>query len=135
MESEFVNADAVKNRFLGVEEQKRTLNSLMDYHNLHMIEVFALGTMQNYYTTEKYLKEFVAKHFKKKNLYLTELNHEFITHFEYFLRKHQPVNHQKGMTNNGVMKHLERFCKVIRSGVKMEWLEKDPFCDVQTKIQ
>lgn len=71
-----------------------------------MIEVLAPGTMKNYYTTQKYLKEFVAKQFKKEDLYLTELNYEFITHFEYFLRKHQPVDHQKGMTNNGVMKHF-----------------------------
>ncbi|WP_237739822.1 site-specific integrase [Pedobacter arcticus] len=134
LESEFVNADAVKNRFLGVEEQKHTLNSLMDYHNLHMIEVLAIGTMKNYYTTEKYLKEFVAKQFKKEDLYLTELNYEFITLFEYFLRKHQPVDHQKGMTNNGVMKHLERFRKVIRLGVKMEWLDKDPFVMFKLKF-
>jgi site-specific recombinase XerD len=134
LESEFVNADAVKNKFLGIKEQKHTLTTLMDYHNLHMIEVLAIGTMKNYYTTEKYLKEFVAKQFKKEDLYLTELNYEFITHFEYFLRKHQPVDHQKGMTNNGVMKHLERFRKVIRLCVKMEWLDKDPFVMFKLKF-
>lgn len=134
LENEFVNADAVKNKFLGIEEQKHTLNSLMDYHNLHMIEVLALGTMKNYYTTQKYLKEFVTKQFKKEDLYLTEMNYEFITHFEYFLRKHQPADHQKGMTNNGVMKHLERFRKVIRLGVKMEWLDKDPFAMFKLKM-
>ncbi|MDA9555663.1 site-specific integrase [Pelobium sp.] len=134
LESEFVNAEAVKNRFLGIEEQKHTLISLMDYHNLLMIEILAPGTMKNYYTTQKYLKEFVSKQFKKEDLYLTELNYEFITHFEYFLRKHQPVDHQKGMTNNGVMKHLERFRKVIRLSVKMEWLDKDPFVMFKLKM-
>lgn len=134
LENEFVSADAVKNKFLGIEEQKHTLNSLMDYHNLHMIEVLATGTMKNYYTTEKYLKQFLNKQFKKEDLYLTELNYEFITHFEYFLRKHQPLDHQRGMTNNGVMKHLERFRKVIRLGVKMEWLDKDPFAMFKLKM-
>lgn len=134
LEKTFVNADAVKNRFLGIEEQKYSLNILVDYHNLHMIEVLAAGTMKNYYTTQKYLKEFIAKQLKKDDLYLTELNYEFITLFEYFLRKHQPIDHQKGMTNNGVMKHLERFRKVIRLGVKMEWLEKDPFVMFKLKF-
>ncbi|HTN19788.1 MAG TPA: site-specific integrase [Pelobium sp.] len=132
--SDLVTANLIKNRFLGVVEDRHTLNSLMDYHNLHMIEVLAPGTMKNYYTTQKYLKEFVAKQFKKEDLYLTELNYEFITHFEYFLRKHQPADHQKGMTNNGVMKHLERFRKVIRLGVKMEWLDKDPFAMFKLKM-
>lgn len=132
--NQLITPNLVKNRFLGIEEQKHTLTSLMDYHNLHMIEVLATGTMKNYYTTEKYLKEFVAKQFKKDDMYLTELNYEFITHFEYFLRKHQPKDHQKGMTNNGVMKHLERFRKVIRLGVKMEWLDKDPFVMFKLKF-
>jgi hypothetical protein len=28
---------------------------------------------------------------------------------KYFLRKYQPVDHQKPLTKDGIMKHLERF--------------------------
>jgi hypothetical protein len=42
----------------------------MDYHNLYIIEVLATGAMKNYYTTHKYLKEFVAKQFKRDDLYV-----------------------------------------------------------------
>jgi len=93
--SELITPNLIKNRFLGVAEHRHTLNSLMDYHNLHMIEVLASGTMKNYYTTEKYLKEFIAKQFKKEDLCFMELNYKFITHFEYFLRKHQPADPEK----------------------------------------
>ncbi|MET4083155.1 site-specific recombinase XerD [Pedobacter sp. UYP30] len=132
---ELVTAEAVKNKFLGIEEQENTLQSLMDYHNLHMKEVLAPGTIKNYFTTVRYLKEFVLKHFKKHDLYLSELNYEFITHFEYFLRVYQPTDHHKGMENNGVMKHLERLQKMVRLGTKLGWIDKNPFEFFKLKLQ
>lgn len=135
IKNKLVTAEALKNRFIGIEEEQNTLVTLMDYHNLHMKEVLAPGTIKNYYTTMKYLKEFVSKQFKKNDLYLSELDYQLITQFEYFLRTYQPVDHHKGMENNGVMKHLERFRKMIRLGVKLGWMEKNPFELFQLKMQ
>lgn len=56
-------AEAVKNNFLGIEEKKQTLNSLIEYHNLTMKDVLAAGTLKNYYNTAKYLKEFISIQF------------------------------------------------------------------------
>jgi hypothetical protein len=63
--------------------------------------VLAEGNIKNYHTTAIYLKEFVLQHFDKHDLYLSELNNEFITKFEYFLRIYQPIDHQKAIENNG----------------------------------
>lgn len=123
----FVTADAIKNKYLGIEEQSYTLQSIMDYHNLHMKEVLSYGTIKNYYTTVKYVKKFIAKQFKKQDIYLSELDYQFITQFEYFLRTYEPIDSHKKMANNGVMKHLERLRKMIRLAVKLGWLEKNPF--------
>src|SRR5690606_26146149 len=135
IKKQLVTADAVKNKYLGIVEQENTLQSLMEYHNLHMKEVLAYGTMKNYYTTVKYLKEFLLKQFKKSDIYLTELDYQFITQFEYFLRTYEPTDHHKGMANNGVMKHLERFRKMVRLGVKLGWIEKNPFELYKLKMQ
>ena len=135
LQKKLVTADALKNKFIGVEEQEHTLCTLMDYHNLHMKEVLAAGTIKNYYTTVRYLKEFVVKQFKKKDIYLSELDYQFITNFEYFLRIYQPIDHHKGMENNGVMKHLERFRKMIRLAVKLAWMDKNPFEFFKLKMQ
>ena len=127
MAKKLITPQVIKNMYLGIREQENTLQSLMEYHNVHMKEVLAYGTMKNYYTTVKYLKEFLLKQFKKSDVYLSELDYQFITQFEYFLRTYEPVDHHKGMSNNGVMKHLERFRKMVRLGVKLGWLDKDPF--------
>lgn len=130
-----VTPSLIKNKFLGVEEQECTLRALMDYHNLHMKEVLAPGTIKNYFTTAKYLKEFIALQFKKEDIYLSELDYQFLSKFEYFLRKYQPTDHHKGMENNGVMKHLERFRKMVRLGVKLGWMKKNPFEMFKLKMQ
>ena len=38
------------------------------------------------------------------------------------------------MTNNGVMKHLERFKKIINLAIKLEWMNKNPFQQFQLKF-
>lgn len=135
IKKQLVTADAVKNKYLGIVEQENTLQSLMEYHNLHMKEVLAYGTLKNYFTTVKYLKEFLLKQFKKPDIYLTELDYQFITQFEYFLRTYEPTDYHKGMANNGVMKHLERFRKMVRLAVKLGWIEKNPFELYKLRLQ
>jgi len=135
VKKELVTAEAIKNKFLGIEQQENTLQSLVNYHNLHMKGILAAGTIKNYHTTARYLKEFMLQKFKKQDIYLSELNYEFITNFEFFLRAYQPTDHHKGMENNGVMKHLERLQKIVRLGAKLGWLDKNPFEFFKLKLQ
>jgi integrase/recombinase XerD len=60
-------------------------------------------------------------------------NYKFLADFELFLRKYKPVDHQKPMENNTVMKHIERLRKMIKMAILYEWLEKDPFVSFQKK--
>lgn len=63
---ELVTAEAIKNKFLGIEQQENTLQSLVDYHNLHMKGILAAGTIKNYHTTARYLKEFMLQNLKNR---------------------------------------------------------------------
>ncbi len=127
-------AELVKNEFLGVTEDRPTLLKLVDYHNETMQGILAPGTLKNYYTTVKYLKLYINQRYKAKDYPLADLSYQFITDFEHFLRSHKPLDHQKPMGNNGVMKHLERFRKIVTMGARLEWLEKDPFTHFQLKF-
>lgn len=129
-----LTADAIKNKFLGVEESQQTLIELIKYHNENMDENLEWGTLKNYFTTQKYVAMFLKKKLKREDISLSELNYRFITEFEYFLRKHKPVDHQRPMENNTVMKHIERLRKMIKLAVRMEWLEKDPFTAHKAKF-
>lgn len=126
-EFKFISAKAIKARYLGEDEQHQTLKELMTYHNTNMTSVLKSGTMKNYYTTEKYLIEFINKKLRVDDIYLKQLNYRFILDFEQFLRSYKPKKKRRSLTNNGIMKHLERFKKMINLAIKLEWLPTNPF--------
>lgn len=135
LEKKKVTAKAIKNRFLGIDERDYTLCGLITYHNEQMKAVLAPGTLKNYFTTERYLKLFLEKKHRSKDIELSELNYQFITEFEIFLRKTAPLMENNPLTNNGIMKHMERFRKMVTMAAKMEWIPKDPFQKYALKFQ
>jgi len=122
-----VTVDAVKSLFIGADDNEITLIKLGEYHSTEMKDKLADGTMKNYYTTQKYIAKFLKDKYHRNDISLAELNYKFILDIETFLRKHQPKDHQKPLHNNGIMKHIERLCKMVNMAVTMDWLTKDPF--------
>jgi site-specific recombinase XerD len=122
-----ITVDAVKSLFLGADDSEITLIKLGEYHNTEMKDKLADGTMKNYYTTQKYIAKFLKEKYHRYDISLAELNYKFILDFETYLSKHQPKDHQKPLHNNGIMKHIERLCKMVNMAVTMDWLAKDPF--------
>ena len=122
-----ITVDAVKSLFLGTDQNEITLIKLGEYHNTEMKDKLADGTMKNYYTTQKYIAKFLKEKYHRNDICLAELNYKFILDFESYLSKHQPKDHQKPLHNNGIMKHIERLCKMVNIAITMDWLVKDPF--------
>tara|TARA_R110002051_G_scaffold201693_1_gene268471 strand:+ start:6137 stop:7387 length:1251 start_codon:yes stop_codon:yes gene_type:complete len=134
-EGKMVSADSIKARYLGEDENHKSLRDIIEYHNSNMIDVLKFGTMKNYYTTEKYLYKFLADELKANDIYLKQLNHRFICDFEIFLRNNKNSKNELTLTNNGVMKHLERLKKIINLACKLEWISKNPFQMFQLKFK
>lgn len=134
-ENRVLSAQNIKARYLGNDAQNETLMQCIAYHNKSMVTILKPGTLKNYFTTEKYLKEFLQKRFGTNDIFLSELNYRFITDFEVFIRTYKPEEERKTCTNNGTMKHLERLKKVVNLAVKLEWLSKNPFQNYQLKFK
>ncbi|MDA9775555.1 site-specific integrase, partial [Algibacter sp.] len=133
-EGKMVSANAIKRRYLGEDDNHKTLKELITYHNTNMINVLKFGTMKNYYTTEKYLHKFLCETLKVDDIYLKQLNYRFICDFEQYLRKYKNTKKELSLSNNGVMKHLERFKKMINLAFRLEWIPKNPFIQFQLKF-
>jgi len=134
VQRKLITAELIKAAFLRTGSDEHTLAEIAAYHNEMEAGQLAQGTMKNYYPTQKYITEFVAKQYKRKEFFLSELNYKFIQDFEIFLRKHQPADHQKPLTNNGIMKHLERFRKMVNLAFRLDWIHRDPFEKFQLKF-
>lgn len=131
-----VTTEAVKTIFLGEDiKEKMTLLKLIEYHKQMEVNNLAAGTMKNYHTTERYIKKFIKNKYRNNDIFLDELNYRFVLNFEKFLKNYQPTDHQKPMSNNGVMKHMERLRKMVNMAVTMDWLEKDPFAKYKLRFQ
>ncbi len=126
-ERKLITAKAIKLRYLGEDEERITLMHAVTYHNKNVNQALKPGTLKNYFSTEKYLTEFLREKLKTDDIYLVQLNYKFIVNFEEFIRTYKPKKARKTCSNNGTMKHMERLMKIINLAVRMEWLEKDPF--------
>ncbi len=126
-ERKLITAKAIKLRYFGEDEERMSLMKAVEYHNKNINNALKPGTLKNYFSTEKYLQEFLREKFKTDDIYLIQLNYRFIVNFENYIRTYKPKTARRTCTNNGVMKHMERLMKIVNLSLRMEWLEKDPF--------
>jgi len=131
-----LTAEVVKNAYLGtdIQENQYTLLWVAEEHNRSMEKTLKPGTLKNYYTTAKYLKIFLSKKYKAGDININELNYEFITNFENFVRSHS-LKKSDPCTNNGMMKHMERLKKMVSWALKNDWINKNPFINFHLKFR
>ena len=119
-EDQVINAQKIKSRYLKSDQQHFTLTYLINYHKEKMDKILKYGTMKNYFTTESYLKKYLKTHLNISDIYLKQIDYQFTLGFESFLRA------LPGLHNNGVMKHMERFKKLMGLAGDLDWIEKNP---------
>jgi len=51
------------------------------------------------------------------------------------LRNTPSISKTQSLNNNGVMKHLERFKKLLNLAADLEWIEKNPFTRFKLKFK
>lgn len=118
-EEQLITAQLLKARFLGSDQKHKTLQELLSYHSEKMDVILRYGTLKNYGTTEKYLLRYLKEEYSTTDIYLKKIDFQFTLGFESFLRG------LPGLENNGVMKHMERFKKLMRLAQDLDWIEKN----------
>ncbi|WP_316799814.1 site-specific integrase [Pedobacter frigidisoli] len=129
---EVVTAEKIKIKFEG-EDQGKTLKNLIKYHFDQPGKLLAPGTLKNYYSTERFLLEFLKRK-KISDIQLGKIDFKFITDFGVYLRTKSPDKGQRPCTNNTVMKHMERFQKLMGLALKFGWIVRDPFIHFTRKL-
>ena len=86
LKNKLITADLIKDMFSGVEAKENTLISVFDYHNEVMKSILEWGTLKNYFTTKRYIEEFILAQYHSKDFYLSQLNYKFLIEFDRFLQ-------------------------------------------------
>ncbi|MRT94676.1 site-specific integrase [Ancylomarina sp. 16SWW S1-10-2] len=129
---DLISAKKLKARFLGIEENKKTLIQVFEYHNMQMKELqgisYAEATVKRYITTLDHVKRFLKHQYNLNDIPLTRLKYSFIVDFEHYFKTVRKCN------NNSTYKYLKNMRKVINLAIRNEWLDKDPFAKYKTKL-
>lgn len=105
--------------------KEKSLFELFEEHNKEQEKLVGNGVSKATYWISVYtvrlLKEFVQQKYKREDLYLRELNLNFIQSFHTFLRI------DKGMAQNSSTKHLKLLKKIINLAVANSYISTNPF--------
>ncbi len=124
---ELITAELVKAHYTGGTDDKgKSLIDIIKYHNAKTANTLAPGSIRNFGVTESYVGKFLKKHRKTSDVYLKQINYEFLTDFQGYLSNLYPAGHPKALSHNTVMKHIQRLRKIVTLAFHMEWMAKDP---------
>jgi integrase/recombinase XerD len=121
-----VTAQAVKEAYLGTHTGSKghKFVELLDYFRKIWEGKMKPGGFKNYKTTIDYIKAFLSK-FPAKDIYLSQLNMELATEFEYYVRNH-PLKKHDPCLGNGIAKHIQRFKRIINWAKEIQWIKTNP---------
>ncbi|MBK3517717.1 phage integrase SAM-like domain and Arm DNA-binding domain-containing protein [Carboxylicivirga marina] len=125
---QLITPTIIKNHFIGNNEKGRTLKKLLAAHYEKFAASLDAHTMRHYKTTHRYIEAFLQEHKKVDDIYLAQIDYQFICDFEVYLRTWQPLNMgQRKLAHNTVMKHLSRLRTLINFAIKLGWMSHYPF--------
>ena len=105
--------------------KEKSLFEVFEEHNQEQEKLIGNGVSKATYWVSVYtirlLREFVQQKYKREDLYLRELNINFIQSFHSFLRI------DKGMAQNSSTKHLKLLKKIINLSVANSYMAFNPF--------
>lgn len=84
----------------------------MELHNNEAESLVKKGTIKNYYTTAKYVRNFLSMKAVSGDIPLSRVNYRLISEFELYIRNNA-LKHSDPCGNNGTMKHMERLKKIV----------------------
>jgi len=128
-----VTTVGLKNKLLGIDERKRYLVPIFEDHNSKVKALlgdeFAPGTLERYKTSLKHTIDFLKWKYNVSDIEISEINHSFITEYEFYLRSVRKCN------NNSAVKYIKNFGKIIRICLANGWLDKNPFANYKAKVK
>lgn len=121
----YVTAEKVRNAFLGMGQNHKTLLAVFRQHNEdYAKQVGKMKSQRSYWkycTAYNHLSEFIKQRYKISDIALKELTPAFITDFELFLRI------EKNHCTNTIWSYMMPLKRMVYMSINNGWLQRDPF--------
>ena len=128
-----ITAVALRDAYLGKDVKYKMLLDIFQEHNDQVDNLvgqdFAAGTAERYRTAKSHLAEYIQHDYRKKDIPVKQVDHAFITGFEYYLKTRRKCSH------NSAIKYVVNFKKIIRIAYANDWITKDPFANWKVRLK
>jgi len=128
-----VNAERVKNIFLGIEVKQQTVLELFQRHNEDVAKLVGISkskeTLQKYEVAHRRMADFIKEYYHVSDISLKEVNHMFLHNFEIYLMT------SCNCKENTTAKFLQRFRTIIIMAKNNGWIHIDPFANFKIKFK
>ncbi len=119
----------IKNKFLGVEDQRpknKTILDAFEYHNLKLSEqvkseIVVSKTYARYIITKNKVQAFMKHQYKKEDMDLPEMRLRFVTELEHYLLTLDKLQ------SNTAHKYIKNLKKIMNMAVGLDWIPSNPF--------
>ncbi len=132
-ENKLVNAENMRNKMLGLEKRSHMLIPIFQKHNDEMAALigkdYSASTHERFVTTIKHTINFLQWKYQVSDIDIRDVNHEFITSFEFYLKSECNCN------QNTSVKYIKNFGKIIRICLANGWLERNPFINYKGRVK
>jgi len=119
------SSEMIKSIYLNKDIYRRTLLKVFQEHNEQMESLigkdYSAGCYKRYVRTKNHIADFIKKDYQREDIFLGEVNLEFINKFEYYLKVRDIGN------QNTITKYITNLKKIVRIAYANDWISKDPF--------
>lgn len=115
------------------KHQSKMVLEIFKDHNKQMDRLsgknISKSTAKRYWTCLNHIEQFINQVYKAEDFRVKEIDHQFITRFEYFLKTKRECNH------NSALKYVNNFKKIIRIALANQWMDRDPFYNYKVQFE
>ena len=128
-----VTAEKIRNAFLGITVKAQMLLVVFKNHNDDISkrigkDITEAG-VEKYQRTRQRLEDFMIYQYKIKDIALKEINYNFVSYFETYLR----TVYNCGV--NTTAKYLQQFKHILTLAKNNGWIQSDPFINFRIRFE
>lgn len=134
---QLITAQTVKDAYLGVQAtlKEHTLSELMKYYKTIWEPKLKNGGFKNYKTTISYIERFLDSKVPGTDVRLSQVNGEFATNFEHYIRT-TPIKAHDPCIGNGVGKHVQRLKRILNWAKEdLKWIQQSQVKDYKCPLK
>ena len=129
-----VTALSLKNAYLDINEDgNKSILQIYQAHNedlkLKINKGVSPGTYERHVTSRKHLESYINETYRRRDMLLREIDHQFIIRYETYLRT------KRNCANNTTVKYIKNFGKIIRYALNNDWIRVNPFRNIRYRLE